>query len=688
MKKCPHCGKYNWSEAVVCEYCGRDIQTNDSISDNYTDLVDYFKKLLGNWLGEVKEMDCMTYLQHERLNNASLPLYRANFGIDKDEIILFTRDTSFWSFSNQGLVMTDKAIYVIADNENPDEKLIMSWKSIDRVVYKEYFFYFYDENNNEVYVEQNFFFKNIEPEKLEGPLGASLARHLTNMAQLAGKDVWIYNDVTELEDQGKYDAALEKLNQLMTNDEVNNDATSHFLKARILVESDSTNSNTDENNYGIIEKEFEKVRQLTDDNDLRINSFYWQALSNNHYGRTYQARNLLLLSMESSSEPIKEDSKEQFEALEEALTDVFANYTKQYEYKDRKFLMPINDFEIAGCLVNGIDTFRMSNIPSCIKFPMGHPIAGELYIGHPYNPSLYVPYESSEDIFFVDKIHELCYLLECLGAEEITITSIKGKNVSEFNDYESHISGGADVKLWSANGEKNTTGSNERTTTSNVHRSLSQKFDPLKPPYLPDGLIWYPEQAKWQRLVHSRLNGNMLEYNEFVSTSDTKFVSSTERDDIKGAAEYLWAKFNGNYETISKEQFKESTETQWKVEVKFRSLKDFENTSVIQTSSQLTSSEQDYLDNLKELLEDDAEITPRERKMLDRIRQNLGISEERAKELEASLTPQLTEDEQEYLEMYREYASEGEITEKQRNRLNKFAAALGISEERIEELEK
>lgn len=106
-----------------------------------------------------------------------------------------------------------------------------------------------------------------------------------------------------------------------------------------------------------------------------------------------------------------------------------------------------------------------------------------------------------------------------------------------------------------------------------------------------------------------------------------------------------------------------------------------------ESTLELSDNEETYLDNLKEFLEDDAEITPRERKMLDRIRQNLGISEERAKELEASLTPQLTEDEQEYLEMYREYAEKGEITDKQRSRLNKFAVALGISEERMRQLE-
>ena len=105
--------------------------------------------------------------------------------------------------------------------------------------------------------------------------------------------------------------------------------------------------------------------------------------------------------------------------------------------------------------------------------------------------------------------------------------------------------------------------------------------------------------------------------------------------------------------------------------------------------SSFTEAEQEYIDNIREFLDDDAEITPRERKMLDRIRQKLGISEGRAKELEASLTkPQLTEDEQEYLDMYHEYSEKGEVTEKERRRLDKFAAAMGISAERVKEIEK
>lgn len=38
--------------------------------------------------------------------------------------------------------------------------------------------------------------------------------------------------------------------------------------------------------------------------------------------------------------------------------------------------------------------------------------------------------------------------------------------------------------------------------------------------------------------------------------------------------------------------------------------------------------------------------------------------------------------------MYKEYLEDGEILEKERHRLNKFAKALGISQDRINELER
>ena len=101
-----------------------------------------------------------------------------------------------------------------------------------------------------------------------------------------------------------------------------------------------------------------------------------------------------------------------------------------------------------------------------------------------------------------------------------------------------------------------------------------------------------------------------------------------------------------------------------------------------------TKSEQEYLETLKESLED-GELSLRERKMLDRIRISLGISEERAKELEASLkSPKLTEDEQEYLNAYKEATADGEMSEKERRLLEKLRVMYGISEERARDIER
>lgn len=101
-----------------------------------------------------------------------------------------------------------------------------------------------------------------------------------------------------------------------------------------------------------------------------------------------------------------------------------------------------------------------------------------------------------------------------------------------------------------------------------------------------------------------------------------------------------------------------------------------------------TSSEQEYIEEIKYCLEEDEEISPRERRLLEKLRIKLGITEERAKELEESLlAPALTDDEKEYLEEYKECAADGEITAKDRRLLDKLRKMLGISEERAKELE-
>ena len=91
---------------------------------------------------------------------------------------------------------------------------------------------------------------------------------------------------------------------------------------------------------------------------------------------------------------------------------------------------------------------------------------------------------------------------------------------------------------------------------------------------------------------------------------------------------------------------------------------------------------------MKDIVED-GEITDRERRLLEKLRTKLGISESRAKELEDKLAnPSLTAEEQEYLDEYKSIATDGEISDKERKLLDKIRKMSGISEGRAREIEK
>ncbi len=100
-----------------------------------------------------------------------------------------------------------------------------------------------------------------------------------------------------------------------------------------------------------------------------------------------------------------------------------------------------------------------------------------------------------------------------------------------------------------------------------------------------------------------------------------------------------------------------------------------------------TSDEQEYVEMLQDCMAD-GEITEKDRRALDRLRRVLGISEKRAAEIEESFKqPQLTDDEAEYWEACKDAKADGNISERDRRSLDRLRRALGISEQRASEIE-
>lgn len=108
------------------------------------------------------------------------------------------------------------------------------------------------------------------------------------------------------------------------------------------------------------------------------------------------------------------------------------------------------------------------------------------------------------------------------------------------------------------------------------------------------------------------------------------------------------------------------------------------------STSYISSEEAEYLAEYEACLKDDGVITDRERRLLDRLRTSLGISEERARELEAFCAhSSFTDEEQEYAEEFRACLAEGgSISGRERRLLDKLRDSLGISETRAIEIEK
>ena len=100
------------------------------------------------------------------------------------------------------------------------------------------------------------------------------------------------------------------------------------------------------------------------------------------------------------------------------------------------------------------------------------------------------------------------------------------------------------------------------------------------------------------------------------------------------------------------------------------------------------ANETEYLEEIKACLADDGTISDRERRILNRLRDSLGISEHRAMELEDSLSKGLTDDEKEYLDALKDSLVDGVISNRERRLLDKLRSSLGISEARAKELEK
>lgn len=679
---CKNCGKELNDGAKVCPNCGAKVTSANS-------LVDIFKEGRRIWAreGELTQTDCLAYPQ---IPDWAKSFVRPNFGISCNEEILFIRDTSFWDSKNQGIVVTDGGVYCIPDNDKPNETVTFSWSDVHHVEYKDLILYFWGYGDQPGYctIHISFFMKKGDYDETARRIGQSLAQTFTSMAQCVEPEVDPFDIAAEHYDQLNAEGKHEEAFQFALSCKDQEGLEVFYMPAV--------------KGY-IVNKDYEKAVELCNEglkhcehtSPMEYQLLYAKCTACHFIGDNLEARKCAipvlldapddLKYLTGSDTPIKQDIADDFKICDQ-------EYIRDYlelPYNKRKVLLPVNNYtDLCQDYLSVIDIKKLPD--SGIVFPIGHPVAYQLYVGHPYIKQKYLPFESYELELIEDKVREFCQLVQCLGATEISIECLNSSSSDRNTNSEQHISGEASYRVASASGKSDRSQSQHLIDEISQSINLHQKFIPNGKPHLPEGLVWYPNEPSWQRLYNQRMQGALQQHEERIETRKNRVLEGSELNSIEGEFKSLFLAANGQWNKKMEEKFALQENAVLAIHVQFASLDKLEQSAPVSTASisQYTEDEKEYLEELKTCLEEGGDISASERRLLERLRKYLGISEERALELEESLKPSLTDDEKEYLEEYKLCLEDGgEISASERRLLDKLRNRLGISEERAKEIE-
>ena len=640
---------------------------------------------------------------------------RDNFNLDRDEQILFFNDTSFFGNKNQGLVITNKRLAWIQDNDEGDV-YSYAFNDIQRVEYREMQIYLWGYGNDEDYapLPLNIFFSfNGETSAVKTD-AQKIAAVLNKMVTVAGHE----EETTPLEviesylDNNEADKAIQGINEMLSSTDFTDEDTKsiyyYYLglayaqkmeeQLDVDIAAGSEQISEEVHRYdGAMNSAFREALVLCTDDEFRCKIYYLNAL---YCLNLIQGRQMALAAMESPDFEIKQEAKDIYLNITKNLVEDSASFSKIL-YNIRKFIFVLGtEKQLPGCYDKDGNiqfVFTLNDLPTSIQFPVGHPQANTLYIGHPFKPATYLPFENATEQLFMERVHELCYLGQCLGANEIRIKRLRGLDTASSEAKQLDVSGELDVKAVNVGGSFGRNTAVQNSYSSKDGMELVQTYLPTKQPYCPDDLVWLDIETSWQALVKQRLNGNILSYSLHLSSSESVSMTSSKVLSVKASFEYLVTKVSGTYDAKTDKTFSKTEEIEWEIDMQFKPLQDFDNNSqtttplIVQTQSvDLSENEIAYKEEVEFCLEDASEIDAHSRKFLERKRQKLGLSETRAQEIEDMVKASLvsfTDEEKEYMEALDDVIEDGAIPDNVRRLLERERKSLGISEERAKELE-
>ena len=615
--------------------------------------------------------------------------------LDIYDEILFLNDHTLFGSATESTIITDKGISIVDDDSEPP--ILIKWEKIDHVDFTgDNFHFFYDtENQNDRYdIYKGSITSSLES---DDDKNKPFAEMLTEIASLfENEEKKIYNEIIKHFENKDVDTFFELTEKYIQ--QYGKEGEYHFeIRAARAQNYNAINKSKKalkEINFNI--EEIESVKEsLGEDFDYDGLAYIFgikgDILSN--LNRTYEA--LQHYQFAFNEETDKEAKDLLAESIDNTYSTFKSNFLEQ-EYQNRKVILIDNKFYDLS--TNAFSVILKHKLPDVIfpighpvekELYVGHPYNNKIYIPISILEEALFMDRFQEFSYFLQSLGATKISIENKRGKAV--------EQMDSSDAETNVSaelGKAGVSIASAETNKTASSNIEQSQNSYKQISREQIFSPTKKPFLPENLVWYSHEPSWQRLYEQRVNGNLLVHNEVISTEQHQVISQNEKRSLQQSLQYYLSNADVSHSIDTSHMFTEKETTEWIIHVEFAPINELTgNVSEmkIQTENKLdiSENEQKYIEEIKFMLDDDGQIDEDERRMLERKRQKYGISEEKALELEKSLmsSNDLTTEELEYIEELKECATDGEISDGDRRILKRLANKLGVSEERAKELE-
>ena len=239
-----------------------------------------------------------------------------------------------------------------------------------------------------------------------------------------------------------------------------------------------------------------------------------------------------------------------------------------------------------------------------LVFEMGHPRTDTLYIQDPLQTNVYIDAESFHASMLERKYNELIRVLTALGATRISCIVENSECKEEHGHNKYSVDGSFSYKAVKGSGHFSSDTSSSKITNLYKRLSVERILTPSKTIELPNDLVFYPFEQRWQDIAKLAKEGRLKKEVVDLTYRTDYAITGKHLRDIGGKIETLIVGAEVAYSEEFEHELKELQSIVWHYEVEFGDMESVTSTEMSDQIPQplLTGDTNSESDRAKQIL--------------------------------------------------------------------------------------